>query len=89
MDNDALIVGAGPVGLVTALGLAQAGLKVTLIEAEEGIVESPRAMGYHWSVLEGLDNLGLFEDMKKMGFLNRQFSFQILRTSEQIRANCS
>src|SRR4051794_18783696 len=45
MGKRVLIVGAGPVGPVTALGLGKLGIDVTLIEVEENIVESPRAMG--------------------------------------------
>ena len=49
-----LIAGAGPVGLITALGLARAGVDVTVIEAEPRIADSPRAIVYHWTVLEPL-----------------------------------
>src|SRR5437588_485638 len=41
--TEVLIVGAGPVGLMTALGLAREGVAVTLLEAEDDIVYSPRA----------------------------------------------
>ncbi|MGH8246215.1 MAG: FAD-dependent monooxygenase, partial [Gammaproteobacteria bacterium] len=34
-----LVVGAGPVGLITALGLALAGIKVSVIEAEENFID--------------------------------------------------
>lgn len=37
------IVGAGPVGLFTALCLAQAGAEVTVFEREEKLLDSPRA----------------------------------------------
>ncbi len=40
---DVIVVGGGPVGFVTALGLAQAGVKVLVLEAEEDVIESPRA----------------------------------------------
>ncbi|KAG5772228.1 hypothetical protein H9Q72_001485 [Fusarium xylarioides] len=42
-DQTVIVVGAGPVGLFTALILAQKGIKVTVIEASEGISRSPRA----------------------------------------------
>ena len=50
---DVLVVGGGPVGMVTALGLARAGVSVRLIEAQPSLNESPRAAVYHWSVLDG------------------------------------
>jgi 3-(3-hydroxy-phenyl)propionate hydroxylase len=89
MAKKVLVIGAGPVGLVTALSLAKPGIDVTVIEAEDGIVESPRAMGYHWPVLDGLEMLGLLDDMKEEGFIQRQFSFRILKTDEQILFDAS
>jgi 2-polyprenyl-6-methoxyphenol hydroxylase-like FAD-dependent oxidoreductase len=44
---DVLVVGGGPVGMVTALGLARAGVTVRLIEAQSLLNESPRAAVYH------------------------------------------
>src|SRR5687768_9401132 len=43
MTHDVIVVGGGPTGLVTALGLAQAGVRVLLIEAGDAIIDSPRA----------------------------------------------
>lgn len=45
-NQSVVVVGAGPVGLFTALILAQNGIKVTVIEADEGISRSPRAAVY-------------------------------------------
>ena len=82
-----LIVGAGPVGLITALGLARDGIQVTILESEAAIVDSPRAVVYHWSVLEGLHRLGLLEEAKQIGFTKQDYQYLILRTKEVIAWN--
>jgi 2-polyprenyl-6-methoxyphenol hydroxylase-like FAD-dependent oxidoreductase len=38
-----IIIGAGPVGLLTALKLAKEGIHVTVIEVERQVLQSPRA----------------------------------------------
>ena len=45
-DSDVLIVGGGPVGMLTALALAQTGAKVRVIEREPAIINSPRAAAH-------------------------------------------
>jgi 3-(3-hydroxy-phenyl)propionate hydroxylase/6-hydroxy-3-succinoylpyridine 3-monooxygenase len=82
--DEVLIVGAGPVGLLNALGLARAGIKVTLLEREPYIVDSPRAAVYHWSVLEGLERLGLLEEARTIGFPKQDYSYLVFRTHEMI-----
>ena len=59
--EDVIIIGGGPVGFINALGLAQAGVRVSVIEAEPHIINSPRAAVYFWSVLGGLGRLGMLE----------------------------
>ena len=41
-----IIVGGGPVGLICGLVLAQNGVDILVLEAEEDIVPSPRALMY-------------------------------------------
>ncbi|TLY90619.1 MAG: FAD-binding protein [Gammaproteobacteria bacterium] len=36
--EDLIIIGGGPVGFINALGLAQAGVRVSVIEAEPHII---------------------------------------------------
>ena len=79
-----LIAGAGPVGLITALGLARAGVEVTVLEAEPRIVESPRAAVYHWSVLEGFERLGILADVGARGLPKQDYAFRVFKTGETI-----
>ncbi len=70
-----LVVGAGPVGLVTALQCARAGIAVRVIEAEAAIASSPRAAVYHSPVVERLDRLGLLPDLQQIGVTKRAYHY--------------
>lgn len=83
-DYDVIVVGGGPTGFVTALGLAQAGVKVCVIEAEEEIIDSPRAAVYHWSILEGLERLGMRAEAERIGLRKNDYMWTVKRTGEKI-----
>ena len=74
---DVIVVGAGPVGMLTALALAQTGARVTVLEKEARIVESPRAAVYFPSTLGVLDELGILEELNAIGFQNWTFGTHI------------
>ncbi len=82
--EDVIIVGGGPTGFITALGLAQAGIGVTVIEREPRIVDSPRAAVYHWSVVEGLQKLGIREEVEKTGFPKQDYTYLVHKSGERI-----
>lgn len=86
---DVLVVGGGPTGFLTALGLAQAGLKVRLIEAEAQIIDSPRAAVYHWSVLDGLEALGIRSEAETLGFTKQDYCWLVRETGEAIHYDLS
>jgi len=69
---------------VTALGLAQQKVDVTIVERAPGLQISPRAIVYHWSTLDGLERLGLLEDAVKAGFLKQDYAYRVRRTGEVI-----
>ena len=71
-----LIVGAGPVGFITALGLARAGIPVTVIEAEAQIIDAPRAAVYFPVTLEFLEQLGIVEDAHAIGVRNEELQIR-------------
>ncbi len=86
-SDQVIVVGAGPTGLVTALGLARSGISVTVLECEPAIVRSPRALVYHWAVLDGLDRLGILQDAIRQGFTNPELCIHVPKKGERIRLN--
>ena len=82
--HDVIVVGGGPTGFVTALGLAQAGLDVCLIEAEAAIIASPRACVYHWSMLDGLERLGIREEAERIGYTKDDYLWFVKKTGERL-----
>lgn len=75
--TDVLIVGAGPVGMLTALALAQTGASVRVIEREAQIINSPRAAVYFPSTLVVLEELGILGDLEEIGFRNWDFGTHV------------
>lgn len=75
--TDVVIVGAGPVGMLTALTLAQAGASVRVLDREEQIINSPRAAVYFPSTLLVLEELGILDELDAIGFRNRNFGTHI------------
>jgi len=80
--EEVLVVGGGPVGLITAIGLARQGLRVRVIEAEPGVLPTPRAMTYARQVLDNLMLLDLFDDAIKVGFRSNTMAFRFHKTNE-------
>ena len=68
-----IIVGAGPVGAVTALAMAQQGIAVTLLEADAVYDEQPRAATIHASTLEMLAQLGIVDEVIAQGLIAPRF----------------
>ena len=68
---DVIIVGAGPVGLLTALNLGKAGVKTLVIEAHHELLTTTRAVVYMPVVLPVLEKLGMLDQIKEHAFLNK------------------
>ena len=86
-QDSVVIVGAGPVGFLTALGLARQGIAVTVIDAEPAIVRSPRAAVYFHTTLAILEKLGLLEEAEAIGYRNSHFSMRWPATGEVVRTD--
>ncbi|KUL82028.1 hypothetical protein ZTR_11396 [Talaromyces verruculosus] len=64
------VIGAGPVGLYTALILAQGGVDVTVFESGDDVVQLPKAAGYFPVVLDEFKKTGLLFDVIKASIVN-------------------
>ena len=82
-DVDVVVVGQDSVALATALGLAQSGVTVLVADAgSDDVVLSP--VVHDWSVLPGLDRLGVLDAAIAAGFVDSAWSLQVLGTGERI-----
>ncbi len=69
-DQRVLIAGAGPVGLVLALSLAQRGHRVVVFERQINPFDQVRRAGtLHAATLEMLDDLGLYGRLESRGIV--------------------
>src|SRR6202045_3560587 len=79
-NDRVIVVGAGPVGAVTALALVKKGIPVTLLEAEPEPPEDQRAATIHPPTVQMLAELGLkdeaFAEDASGGMLSPVFHFR-------------
>ena len=66
-----LVAGAGPVGLVSALVLGSAGVRVTVVEGAEALSLDLRASTFHPPTLDMLSRYGLTDDLVRQGLVAR------------------
>jgi 3-(3-hydroxy-phenyl)propionate hydroxylase len=71
-----LIVGAGPVGLVAASLVVDAGLRVTLIEAASELPRDLRASTFHPPTLDMLERFGVVDGMIAHGLICPTWQFR-------------
>ena len=71
-----LIVGAGPTGLVMALGLARRGVPVRIIDSKEGPARESRAMGLHARTLEFYRQFGFADEVVQNGVVADSVHFR-------------
>jgi len=85
--HQVLVVGAGPVGFLTALGLARQGVEVTVLDSEPAVVKSPRAAVYFHTTLSILKKLGLSEEAHAIGEPSHEFRMHWLETGEVMNSD--
>jgi 2-polyprenyl-6-methoxyphenol hydroxylase-like FAD-dependent oxidoreductase len=66
-DPEVLVVGAGPVGLVTALFLQRYGVRVEIVDMHQRAHQNSYALAIHPRTLEVLDEAGLSEPLIAAG----------------------
>jgi 3-(3-hydroxy-phenyl)propionate hydroxylase/6-hydroxy-3-succinoylpyridine 3-monooxygenase len=88
-QDNVLVVGAGPVGLALALGLARAGIEVTVVERGSTLNASPRAAVYQWCVLDYLAELGVLADAEERGVRGRGLGMRMFGSGPRIRRSAS
>jgi len=84
-----LIAGGGPVGLVSALVLARAGITVTVFEAEAEPIEDLRASTFHPPTLDMLDELGLTQRLIGDGLIAPTWQIRDRRTGPVVTLDMS
>ena len=82
MDDRVLIIGAGPVGSITALALLQAGIPVTILESLAETPTAHRAATTHSSTLDALETVGIADEVVRQGLVARYFQYRHRETNE-------
>ena len=82
--NRVIIVGAGPVGLVSAVCLARAGVPSIVLEASPETPRDLRASTVHPPTLDMLDEIGVADDYIKLGVTADSWQVIHLGTRERV-----
>jgi 2-polyprenyl-6-methoxyphenol hydroxylase-like FAD-dependent oxidoreductase len=83
VSKHVLIVGAGPVGLVTALRLASFGIRSTVFEKSDDIPRDLRATTFHPPTLDMLDELGVADEFISLGITTPRWQVLHLASGEK------
>jgi 3-(3-hydroxy-phenyl)propionate hydroxylase len=71
-----VIIGAGPVGLITALALGRQGIPVLVLECEADLPLDLRASTLHCATLDLLDGLGVTQRLLQAGYRVRHWQIR-------------
>ncbi len=87
--NCVVIVGAGPVGLISAVCLARSGVPSILLEASPTTPRDLRASTVHPPTLDMLDEIGVAQDYIKLGIITDCWQVIHLGTRERVQFDLS
>ena len=79
---EVIIIGGGPVGLVTALKLTAAGISVIVIEKSNEPYAEPRASTFHPPTLDLLDELNITDKLLSSGRKSNKWQFSFFNSNE-------
>ncbi len=88
-QSDIVIIGAGPVGLFTALRLADLGRSCTVLEANSELATDLRASTFHPPTLEILDEYGVTKDLIDQGRICQTWQIRLHPTHERVEFDLS
>ena len=77
---EVIIIGGGPVGLVTALKLTAAGISVIVIEKSNEPYAEPRASTFHPPTLDLLDELNITDKLLSSGRKSNKWQFSFFNS---------
>jgi len=80
--DQVIIVGAGPVGLVTAMRLGHFGIDAVVIEEQESISRALKASTFHPPTLDLLDEYGITPDLLTRGLIAPTWQVRMHATDE-------
>ncbi|MDE0057480.1 MAG: FAD-dependent monooxygenase [Defluviicoccus sp.] len=83
-SNRVIVVGGGPVGMITGLALASEGIPVTVLERLAEIPTDHRASTLHPSTLAMLEPLGMTGEALRRGLRSPHFQFRDRATGEVV-----
>ncbi|KAI0894241.1 FAD/NAD(P)-binding domain-containing protein [Annulohypoxylon nitens] len=78
-----IIVGAGPVGLLLALRLAQSNIRSVILEQETTLGAAPRAIGYYGPVHNVFKEAGIYEQVSREGMPSGGYVWRTLPTEDE------